>query len=215
MGWKSHWTPHYLASKALVSVDRAMNPRAPWMPRGVRRWLEDNLAPEMAGIEWGAGRSTIWIASRVAQLISVEENKGWCLEVRRLLQASGAGNVRLILAGTSGMNEAVGGEYSPDYVGAAPDLAPRSMDFAVVDGKDRDLCALRAIELLKPEGFLLIDDCNCYLPTAYRVPVRVTEPASELWREVTFRLKGWKSFAFSNGLQETRLFLKPTARDAG
>ena len=215
MGWKPHWTPNYIASRALVSVDRIMNPRAPWMPRGVRRWLEDRLAPEMAGIEWGAGRSTIWIAPRVAQFISVEDNVNWYLQVRRLLQDSGTGNVRLIFAGASGVNEAIEGEYSPDYAGAAQDLAPRSMDFAVVDGKDRDLCALRAIELLKPEGFLLIDDCNRYLPTTYRLPVRVTEPTSVLWSEVAFRLKGWGSLAFSNGVQETRLFIKPVTGAAG
>jgi hypothetical protein len=167
----------------------------------------------MKGIEWGAGRSTLWIAPRVAQLISVEESRTWYLRMRHKLRTLNVGNVRLILAPEGDTTQCEECEYSADYVGAASDLSPESMDFAVVDGKLRDLCALRAVELLRPGGFLLVDDCNRYLPTVCHVPIRVTEPASDLWGKLAYRLEGWTSLAFSDGVQETRVFLKPSNAD--
>jgi hypothetical protein len=45
--------------------------------RSAAKWLERHLLPSHVGIEWGSGRSTIWLARRVKFLWSIETNSDW------------------------------------------------------------------------------------------------------------------------------------------
>ncbi len=44
------------------------------------------------------------------------------------------------------------------------EIAPQSLDYALVDGSYRDECVMRALEVLRPGGMLILDNANWYIP---------------------------------------------------
>lgn len=58
------------------------NPDKPWLTPGAVAFLDGHLTPEMAGLEFGSGRSTAWFARKLARLVSVEHHEEWFKIVR-------------------------------------------------------------------------------------------------------------------------------------
>ena len=52
----------------------AFKERIPWMPFGATEWLKHFLKKDMKVFEWGSGGSTLFIAKRVKQIVSVEHD---------------------------------------------------------------------------------------------------------------------------------------------
>ncbi|HWQ10611.1 MAG TPA: hypothetical protein VN436_15930, partial [Holophaga sp.] len=71
----------YLPTAARMAAD----PCYPWLNAGAVRFLDRHLAPDMAGFEWGGGRSTAFVARRVARLVSVEHKAKWRRRTAALL----------------------------------------------------------------------------------------------------------------------------------
>jgi hypothetical protein len=51
--------------------------------------LDSWLRPTDRGLEWGSGRSTTWLAARVAHLVVVEHDCGWHARIQRELTSRG------------------------------------------------------------------------------------------------------------------------------
>jgi hypothetical protein len=176
-------------------------PNAPWLSRGAVEILENWLKPCDRGIEWGSGRSTIWFAERVGYLVSVEHNPDWHKRVSAQLKRKGLKNVEYRLC-----------EEPRQYCSVAEKLPPESFDFCLVDGEERDQCALAAISLVKPGGIVIADNCNWYLPTLSRSPLsRRPEqgPYTEKWAAYLNSVKGWRQIWTTNGVFDTGLWVKP------
>src|SRR6266576_1205646 len=60
----------------------ALKDRQPWMPFAARRQLARILSRGTTVFEYGAGGSTLWLADRVARVISVEHDPAWYEEMR-------------------------------------------------------------------------------------------------------------------------------------
>lgn len=84
---------------AAAAVRRAMGREGrdvPWIAPAALGRLEELLQPHWTLLELGSGASTLWLAQRVASVVSIEDNPEWAARVRTLLRSAGATNVRLL-----------------------------------------------------------------------------------------------------------------------
>jgi predicted O-methyltransferase YrrM len=189
------------------------NPSAPWLTRQMIAVLDTWLKPDDVGIEWGSGRSTLWLASRVAHLTTVEENAEWVERVGGMLaQQSGLGRVELNRAPISEADKR--NPAASQYIGIGRGIAPTSLDFALVDGALRDHCAAVAIEKLKPGGILIVDNVERYIPRADKSFAPTARDLSDgfetkEWERVFDTIKSWRCVWTSNGISDTALWVRP------
>jgi predicted O-methyltransferase YrrM len=205
-----HITPKYVSDRLAQMSFQRRNPTAPWIAATMVTILDQWLRPSDSGIEWGSGRSTLWLAQRVGSLHSIEENAGWHARVTELLDGGGLrGKVDL-------QHLPIGDEDSSvaPYVIAANRFQSGSLDFALVDGALRDHCASAAIRLLKPGGILIIDNVERYLPQ--KRPTRSPGArsvadgyCSPLWADIGGKLSSWRSIWATDGVSDTALWVKP------
>ena len=124
-------------------VDRDGKP-IPWMTYAAIDFLGTKLQPAMRVFEWGAGFSTIWLASRVQEIVSIEESSAWYEELRPQLPA----NVSLLCR--------------PDrdaYVDAIRETTGE-FDLIVIDGVHRNECASACLSRLSPNGMVVFDNSD-------------------------------------------------------
>ena len=198
----------YVADKLALGVRTKLRGRQPWITFDAVAVLDDVLGPDDVGLEWGSGGTTLWFAPRVKQVHSVEAVPGWHgilsgqLRDQRITNA----DVRLVSVDDLGYETP---EHRAAYVGAFPEIAAGSLGFVLVDGEYRDACALRALDLLKPGGVLVLDNAEAYLPSTTRSPWRLDAPANAGWATFLERVEGWRSIWTTNGIWDTTLWFKP------
>lgn len=95
-------------------------------------------------LEFGAGNSTIWWAQRARSVLAVEGIPEWYEDVKA--QLAGYDNVELVLVR--------GDEEYIDY----PRTTGRKFDVVVVDGEHRARTAATALDVVKEDGVILVDD---------------------------------------------------------
>jgi predicted O-methyltransferase YrrM len=196
----SHWTPQYIADRLRLSVWERKHANAPWLTSAAVEILSSLLKLDDRGLEFGAGRSTVWFARRVNKLISIESDENWYKKVQLLLEKAQLENVDLRLASAD------------TYVCHAGHLPEESVDFILVDGEVRDRCSLVSLPKLKPNGIFILDNANWYLPNTSRSPNsrrRKEGAASPDWDRFGEAVKHWRHIWTSNGVTDTAIFLKP------
>ena len=196
-----HWTPRYVVNRLRVLAYQRLHPGEPWLTRDMVELLKTRLTGAGRGLEWGAGRSTLWLAARLGSLVSVEHDEAYCRQVQAALEKKGLRNVDLRFH-----------PAEPDYVAVADTLPPARLDFVLVDGQARDLCALAALPRLKPGGLLVVDNSNLYLPCSSHAPHSrrpADGPASEAWGRFATTVKTWECIWTTNGVWDTALWVKP------
>jgi SAM-dependent methyltransferase len=173
MRLRNLFRPLYIAGRIQNWLYEKRHPDHPWLAPDAIVWLEQHLCPDMRGFEWGSGRSTLWFAKRLAALTSIESDAAWFQEVTRRVRESGLTNVDLRhipLEHPDAQTYAF--DYSPLPANPAAILGfpDASLDFVVVDGWYRPVCARAALPKLKPGGILLIDNTNWDDPPHVHVP---------------------------------------------
>ena len=133
-------------------VDAAGAP-LPWINYPAIHLLDERLRPEHAVFEYGAGYSTLYFAARCDAVTSVEHDRAWYEEVRRMAP----GHVTLLYRATG-----------PGYWDAAAETGG-PYDLIVVDGMERARCLASAVRALAPGGVVLLDDAH---REAYRSAVQ-------------------------------------------
>ena len=196
-----HWTPRYIGDRLRVLAYERKHPDAPWLTGSMVSILESWLRSSDVGLEWGSGRSTIWLAKRIKHLVSVEHDKSWHEKVVHELNKQALSNVDYKLC----PNEA-------DYVSVVKNLPSESLDFCLVDGQYRDECANAAIPKIRTGGILVIDNCNWYLPSTSRSPnsrpLRERKSTEE-WSLFLDLTKNWRCIWTTSGVTDSGLWLKP------
>lgn len=196
--FKRHWTPEYVWHRVIQIVYHRSQPDAPWLTEGVVQILDRWLQSNDIGIEWGSGRSTVWLAKRVGHLLALEHDSHWARTVSAKLRTEGLTNVDFRLAS--------GTEYS------SPGVEDESADFAIVDGVDRDECAVNATRYVRSGGILLIDDVHRYLPSRSHSPLARTMDAGPLtpqWNNFLHIVRDWRCGWTSSGVSDTAFWIKP------
>lgn len=124
-------------------VDRQGQP-VPWLTYPMIEFLEERLTQEMDVFEYGGGHSTLYLATRVKSITTVEHNREWFDH----LQSKILENCNLIYCEL---------EYGGDYSRAATNTG-ELYDVVFVDGRDRVNCATEAALALGDSGVLIFDD---------------------------------------------------------
>lgn len=208
MNFRAHWTPSYIIARGREMLSHFLRPGRPWLTQEANSILENLLRPGDIGVEFGSGRSTLWFAKRVAKLYSIEHDREWHAKVSAMLRAEAVLNVNYSLCADS-LTPSYG---LPGYVSVLSGLPPATVDFVLVDGLFRDVCALSALEYLRPGGVLIVDNVNWFLPSASNSPDSVgpgESPRSDLWRKFFKDVKGWRVVWTSNGVSDTAFYFKP------
>lgn len=204
----SHWSLIYFIRRFQLAVDQRRYPDDPWLNRAAIDLLNSWLKSDDIGIEWGSGRSTLWLAQRMRHLISIEHDRIWAERMKALIEQKRITNVAYHYFSISDAAT----EESRPYVDVISTVPDSSLQFALVDGRLRDLCALAAIDKLGPAGLLVIDNVERYLPSSSRSPESIDpkrSPASPLWQEFSQRVSDWRKVWVSNGVTDTCLWFKP------
>jgi predicted O-methyltransferase YrrM len=205
----SHLTPRYVAYRVKEIIYQRTFPDHPWLTRTANQILASLLRSGDVGLEFGSGRSTLWFAKRVRHLTSVEHNLRWYQDITGKLKEANLHNVDYLLKPA---REQEGQAMDAPYVMVMDGFSPNSIDFVLVDGVYRSYCALRSIPILRPGGFLIIDNVNWFLPSSSVSPNSrpIGDVAPEgVWREVHQALSDWRVIWTSSGVFDTALFFKP------
>jgi len=208
----------YLSPRCLYALLRRQiwirtHPDVPWLTRQAVEMLEGRLKPTDIGLEWGSGRSTVWLARRVAHLTSIEHNDRWYKRIKKMLSDKGIDNVELLFAALEAK-----GKGLPEYIRIAAEQQKASFDFVIVDGRLRDQCTEIALQLIKPGGILIIDDAARYIQHPYCCPQSVAAqngPPSQLWAKIAKELEtlGTQSIWTCDGVTATVFYFITTGRD--
>jgi predicted O-methyltransferase YrrM len=203
-----HWKPRYVVDRVRELRYTRRHPDAPWLTPQATQLLTTMLRPTDLGVEFGSGRSTLWLAGRVRHLTSVEHDEEWYGAVAFRLKDQGVHNVDYLFAPPDApADRGAESEYARTMVR----FADGSLDFVLVDGTYRDACARLALGKLRPGGLLIIDNVDRYLPSDSRSPAArgLTQgPAGPVWSEVAEVLAGWRRIWTSNGVWDTAIFVR-------
>ncbi|HET6513953.1 MAG TPA: hypothetical protein VFG09_02250 [Thermodesulfovibrionales bacterium] len=131
--------------KEEISVDANGNP-LPWITYPSIEFLSKRINSNMSVFEYGSGGSTVWWASRVKDIVSVEHNKEW---YRKTLTSVPV-NVKL---------HYIELDYGRAYSEKISEYK-NTFDIVVIDGRDRVNCAKNSIAALKPEGVIIWDNSD-------------------------------------------------------
>lgn len=149
----------------------------PWLTYTSLDFLESFLKRDMRIFEYGSGGSTIYFSSKVDQVISVEHNKEWFEAVRSYLKVNGIHNVEIRYSPALPDSKFAEKSYlNPDhfisilkefkgmsfesYCKEIDPFPNEYFDLVVVDGRARISCMKLALQKVKKNGFLLLDNAD-------------------------------------------------------
>ena len=137
----------------------------PWWTLDSMSLVDDFLAhrPHTRVFEWGSGASTIWLAKRAGEVISVEYDPQWAAMMTPLVGPC----TRIIHtpatpSSTPEVPSQMWGHKNldyRDYVNAI-DLVEGQFDLIVIDGRARSACLDKAVPRLTDDGMIVFDNTN-------------------------------------------------------
>jgi SAM-dependent methyltransferase len=213
---KPHWSFRYLLRRFPDWIDQKTQLDSPWLNPKIREALDSLLQPTDFMVECGSGRSTLWFARRVQQLLSIEFDPEWLKHVQQKLAAAQIRNVDLRFVDYS----LEGDQQNNEYIACLTALPDSSIDVCLIDGGPRSYCAMALLSKLKPGGLLVIDDVHNFLPSdsespnairrAEDIPTTYAGKVSLNWPDVYTAIRSWRRLWLSNGVRDTAIFFKPS-----
>jgi Methyltransferase domain len=204
---KRFWTPRYIRDRLLVAYDQRRHPTYPWWPRHATRLLDELLRPTDRVLEWGSGRSTVWLRERVHTVRSIEHDPMWFHRVRSQLAAQNAEPDAVHLRDVVPQHNPID---SP-YVRAIDEFDDGELSVCIVDGEHRGACALVATAKLASGGLLVVDDAHWFIDHPTRSPGSRHgrgHVAGE-WTDFLRLVDSWRSLWATDGVTDTAIWLKP------
>jgi hypothetical protein len=192
--------PKYVKDRIKLAVRQLIHKNLPWLTYDCIKFLDSYLRTSDNGLEWGSGRSTIWLAKRTKSLISIETNNKWYQRVNSERLKENLTNVSIRLT--------VSEPYTL-YLSQCQDIPDSSLDFVLVDGEHRHLVAQACTTKLKEGGLLIIDNINWYLPSPFGLAPGSVKGIENQWLLVNNILKDWRCFWTTDGVTETAIWFKP------
>lgn len=171
------WARSWLA---IYDLDDMLELDVPWWTFAaaddVAAFLRDR--PGARVLEWGSGASTVWLARRATSVVSIEHDPAWAARTARALAARDTRNVELRVvpprAGAGGVRSAKRGFAGLDfteYADAGGDAD--GFDLVVIDGRAREACLSRALDLVATDGLIVFDNVD---RERYRVAIEALGP---------------------------------------
>ncbi|HTF29276.1 MAG TPA: hypothetical protein VK625_10550 [Flavitalea sp.] len=164
-GWLNH----------IKTGSNSVSAAIPWLTFGAIHAIKKKLKPDMKVFEYGSGGSTLFWASRVKSVISVEHDKAWFLKIKNDFQDRKITNVQYFLIEESPdprFSEKIPSnplDYISDdhnyagynfeqYAKKIDEYSDNYFDIVVVDGRARPSCIFHSLNKIKPSGYLIIDN---------------------------------------------------------
>lgn len=137
------YLPHCLYSILALKLF-GYRPRLPWLGYRAIKRLGELIQPDWKVLEFGSGMSTLWLAKRCRLLVSIETNEEWFNRVNDLLRDRNIKNVdyRLLPDGQEHL---------------IPDC---NFDLVIVDGLNRDVVMLAALQKILSDGYVYMDNTD-------------------------------------------------------
>ncbi len=204
-----HWKPRYVFARGREILDHKLNPANPWLTSQSVTLLDELLKPNDIALEYGSGRSTFWIASRVKHLTSIEHDATWFGRGVDTQKKRGVANLEIRHIALDSADK--DGAMSP-YVRALDTFQSDSLDFCLVDGMYRGHCALGVLPKIKRGGLIAIDNAGWFLPSRSRCPnarALGTGPMDAVWQRVIDETARWRKIWTSSDVTDTLILFKP------
>ncbi len=199
----------YRVFRPLLKIYKKWNLRGlgndiPWLTPAAIIILDNILNKKMTGLEYGSGKSTLFIAPRIKQLESVEHHATWYQNVTEWLQDRNINNVtyHLFESEISESNKEIEirnrsvfdqkNENYRKYINLLSSFSNNHFDFILIDGRARVECCQQAIDKLKSGGIFILDNSE---RTRYQV--------------VHDLLDSWDKVNTTTGLTDTTFWFKP------
>lgn len=116
--------------------------KIPWLTPASIVFLESLLRPTWHVLEFGAGGSTVWLSERVERLVSIDHSAPW---LERVQAAATAAFMHCM---------------ERPYANACTMFEDGTIDLVLVDGRDRVQCCIAAERIIKPGGWLVLDNAE-------------------------------------------------------
>lgn len=161
-----HWLQSLLA---IYDIDALIRLDVPWWTYDAIGAVEDFLKTRRAPrvFEYGSGASTVWLAKRTAEVISVDHDAGWIEFSRPRLAELGNARVELVPADAQPVSDHRYHSGKAGYRGQsfkayakAIDRHPGSFDLIVIDGRARAACLMQAQGRLAEGGMIVFDNSH-------------------------------------------------------
>lgn len=124
-------------------------PVRPWISYDAQQILAKHLTSRSRVLEFGSGMSTVWYAEHAGQVVSIEDYRPWYDQVLGIIADRDVTNIVYRFAA------------DPDeYTSLTEAERGDGFDLIMVDGKARDLCVRRALNLLRPGGIFYLDNSD-------------------------------------------------------
>jgi hypothetical protein len=151
---------------ALFNIDRLVSLDLAWWPFEVMKSLEYRFSGKRVLVfEWGSGASTIWMAKRGYQVISVEHDERWAQEVKLKSQELTIPFESIVKPPMAIKSPQIGSQKKGfkklnfyDYVAEIHKYG--LFDLIVIDGRAREHCLVAARTHLNKDGIILFDNSN-------------------------------------------------------
>jgi len=124
-------------------IDRTGEP-IPWWTYSFTAFIEERLTSSMRVLEFGSGNSTVWLSTRVKEVVSLESDPDWAVSVAKRLPA----NARVLLR--SSLLDAA----------ATLDAKLSDFDILVIDAGNRIEIAKLAVGRLNQQGVVIWDNTD-------------------------------------------------------
>ena len=153
---------------AVYDADDMFRLGVPWWTFDAIDVVDDFLRtrPQARVLEWGSGASTLWLASRVAEVASIEHDVAWGGRMARELSARDLDTVHLLVVEPrrrpGGITSAKPGFEGLDFTAYADaiDRVDGEFDLVVIDGRAREACLVRALDRLAEGGLIVFDNVD-------------------------------------------------------
>ncbi len=149
--------------------------KMPWIAFGAIDFIKKAVRPDMNVFEYGSGGSTLFWAANVDKVVSVEHEKSWYTKMQNELELQKINNVEYILAEAEedadyntksaanpdsyiSSGKMYTGKNFENYVKQIDRFPDSYFDIVVVDGRARPSCILQALNKVKVNGYLIVDN---------------------------------------------------------
>jgi hypothetical protein len=144
-----------------------------WITYGAIEFLNSRLHRAMGAFEFGAGGSTIFVASRVGHLSSIEHDGAWVREVQEAAARLGLANANVLHVEAPPLPAATAvgdpdryvsaqcpGRSFRTYAEAIDHYPDEGFHFILIDGRARTSCFKHALPKLAPGGIIMLDNAE-------------------------------------------------------
>jgi hypothetical protein len=148
----------------------------PWITYSATNYLNKYLVDHMVVFEYGSGGSTIYLAKRVKEGVSIEHDNIWMENVRKRLGELRLNNWTINYIPPDKCDSKSLDYYNPEhYAASSPryrgshfkayatsilDSPDEFYDLILLDGRARNSCAKQAIPKVKVGGILVLDNSD-------------------------------------------------------